>query len=183
RPRRDDRGERRRFDRDDRPRRYNDDRGGYRGEDRSRRDRDDRPRRHESRDRDDRPRRDDEDRFGRDGRPRRGRDSLRPLEEREAGHEGPIRRGESDEAPDLPEGLEYGFDQLDKETKAGLRSLNKQLAEAVGNRLIATAALLAEDDIEGALEQARYARRKASRVAIVREVTGVAAYGAGEWQL
>ncbi|MCH7229770.1 hypothetical protein L0U85_02685 [Glycomyces sp. L485] len=91
--------------------------------------------------------------------------------------------GESDQAPDLPEGLEYGFDQLDKETKAGLRSLNKQLAEAVGNRLIAAAALLAEDDIEGALEQARYARRKASRVAIVREVTGVAAYGAGEWQL
>ncbi|MCC3761547.1 hypothetical protein K3N28_00445 [Glycomyces sp. TRM65418] len=91
--------------------------------------------------------------------------------------------GESDEAPDLPEGLEYGFDQLDKETKAGLRSLNKQLAEAVGNRLIAAAALLAEDDVEGALEQARYARRKASRVAIVREVTGVAAYGAEEWQL
>jgi hypothetical protein len=53
----------------------------------------------------------------------------------------------------------------------------------VGNRLLAAAALLAEDDIEGALEQARYARRKASRVAIVREVTGVAAYGAEEWQL
>jgi len=61
--------------------------------------------------------------------------------------------------------------------------LNKQLAEAVGNRLIAAAALLAEDDVEGALEQARYARRKASRVAVVREVTGVAAYGAEEWQL
>jgi tetratricopeptide (TPR) repeat protein len=91
--------------------------------------------------------------------------------------------GESDEAPDLPEGIEYGFDQLDKETKAGLRSLNKQLAEAVGNRLLAAAALLAEDDVEGALEQARYARRKASRVAVVREVTGVAAYGAEEWQL
>ncbi|MDA1386642.1 MULTISPECIES: hypothetical protein [Glycomyces] len=61
--------------------------------------------------------------------------------------------------------------------------MNKQLAEAVGNRLIAAAALLAEDDVEGALEQARYARRKASRVAVVREVTGVAAYGAEEWQL
>jgi len=61
--------------------------------------------------------------------------------------------------------------------------LNKQLAEAVGNRLLAAAALLAEDDVAGALEQARYARRKASRVAIVREVTGVAAYGAEEWQL
>ncbi|WP_051325695.1 hypothetical protein [Glycomyces tenuis] len=210
---RDDRGGRRQFDRrDDRERRFSDDRGGrggYRNDDRPRRDRDDRPRRYDDRNRDDRPRRDrddrggrrqfdrrddrpgrddrrrfdDEDRVGRDGKPRRGRDALRPLEEREAGHEGPIRRGESDQAPDLPEGLEYGFDQLDKETKAGLRSLNKQLAEAVGNRLIATAALLAEDDIEGALEQARYARRKASRVAIVREVTGVAAYGAGEWQL
>ncbi|SDE04763.1 hypothetical protein [Glycomyces harbinensis] len=53
----------------------------------------------------------------------------------------------------------------------------------MGNRLLAAAALLAEDDVEGALEQARYARRKASRVAIVREVTGVAAYGAEEWQL
>ncbi|MEU6857480.1 Replicase polyprotein 1ab [Glycomyces sp. NPDC046736] len=53
----------------------------------------------------------------------------------------------------------------------------------MGNRLIAAAALLAEDDVEGALEQARYARRKASRVAVVREVTGVAAYGAEEWQL
>ncbi|WP_246039587.1 hypothetical protein, partial [Glycomyces buryatensis] len=153
--------------------------GGYRGGNR-----DDRgPRQYDRRD-DRGPRRDDDGRIGRDGRPARGKDALRPLEEREAGHEGPIRVGEdSTIAPDLPEGLEYGFDQLDKETKAGLRSLNKQLAEAVGNRLIAAAALLAEDDIDGALEQARYARRKASRVAIVREVTGVAAYGAGEWQL
>ncbi|GAB3229527.1 hypothetical protein GCM10027447_22930 [Glycomyces halotolerans] len=183
-------GDRPRRDRDDRSRRYEgrDDRGGrgggYRG-DRPRRD-DRAPRRDDRGGRRDFDRRDDrrsEDRYGRDGRPRRGKDALRPVEEREAGHEGPIRLGESDRAPDLPEGLEYGFDQLDKETKAGLRSLNKQLAEAVGNRLIATAALLAEDDIEGALEQARYARRKASRVAIVREVTGVAAYGAGEWQL
>ena len=72
---------------------------------------------------------------------------------------------------------------LDKDTRAGLRSLNKQLAEAVGNRLIATAALLEAGDAEGALVQARYARRKASRVATVREVCGVAAYNAGEWQL
>ncbi|WP_100443924.1 hypothetical protein [Glycomyces xiaoerkulensis] len=203
RPRRDrdaDRGGRGGFGSDDRPRRRYDDR-----DDRPRRDRDDRPRRFEDRggrrrDRDDRgrggfrdghrgrredrPRRErDDDRYGRDGKPRRGKDGLRPLDEREAGHEGPVRIGESDRAPDLPEGLEYGFDQLDKATKAGLRSLNKQLAEAVGNRLIAAAALMAADDVEGALEQARYARRKASRVASVREVTGVAAYGAGQWQL
>ncbi|MFC4336963.1 hypothetical protein [Salininema proteolyticum] len=91
-----------------------------------------------------------------------------------------MRLDEVEGAPDLPEGPEYGLENLDGRTRAALRSLNKQLAEVVGNRLIATAALIPFDP-EAALEQAKYARKKASRVPEVREVVGVAAYMAGQW--
>ncbi|WP_025274542.1 hypothetical protein [Haloglycomyces albus] len=93
-----------------------------------------------------------------------------------------VRLTDNQGAPDLPEGLEYGLEMLDGRTRAALRTLNKQLAELVGNRMIATAALLPFDP-EAALEQAKWARKKASRVAEVREVVGVAAYHAGEWSL
>ncbi|MHA6623659.1 hypothetical protein [Pseudonocardia sp. DLS-67] len=38
-----------------------------------------------------------------------------------------------------------------------------------------------DDDPELALEHARYARARASRIAVVREAAGIAAYHAGEW--
>ncbi|QSB03928.1 hypothetical protein [Natronoglycomyces albus] len=96
--------------------------------------------------------------------------------------EGPIRKNESRQAPDMPRDVEFDYDDLDKDTKRQLRTLNKQLAELVGKRMLVTAALL-EEDPKGALEHALYARSKASRVAAVREVAGVAAYNAGDWKL
>lgn len=61
-----------------------------------------------------------------------------------------------------------------------LRGLRKEVAEDVARHLVAAGTLL-EVDAARALAHARYARSKASRLAVVREATGVAAYYAGEW--
>ncbi|MGH8877783.1 MAG: hypothetical protein ACRD0P_10635 [Stackebrandtia sp.] len=79
----------------------------------------------------------------------------------------------------VPDDVDY-YD-LDRETRAGLRSLPKGLAENVGRRLVAAGRLIDVDPNE-ALEHAFVARKLASRIAVVREATGVAAYHAGEWQ-
>jgi hypothetical protein len=50
----------------------------------------------------------------------------------------------------------------------------------VARHLVAAGELL-EDDPETALAHARFARHRASRVAVVREACGLAAYHAGEW--
>jgi hypothetical protein len=41
--------------------------------------------------------------------------------------------------------------------------------------------MLVDEDPEAALAHARYARRRASRIAVVREAAGITAYHAGEW--
>ncbi|MFD2400115.1 hypothetical protein ACFSVJ_29620 [Prauserella oleivorans] len=61
-----------------------------------------------------------------------------------------------------------------------LRSLPKDLAERIGRHLVA-AGMLVDSDPEAALEHARYAKSKASRIPIVREAVGLAAYHAGNW--
>lgn len=48
-------------------------------------------------------------------------------------------------------------------------------------RHLVAAGMLLEDDPDQALLHARYARRRASRIAAVREAAGIAAYRAGEW--
>ncbi|SDD77449.1 hypothetical protein SAMN05216174_117104 [Actinokineospora iranica] len=78
----------------------------------------------------------------------------------------------------MPEGADYSA--LDVEARAGLRSLPKSLAELVGRHLVA-AGMLVDEDPERALVHARYARERASRVAVVREAAGLTAYHAGEW--
>lgn len=83
-----------------------------------------------------------------------------------------------EQAPALPEGAEYSA--LDPEIRRDLGGLPKQLAEQVGAHLVA-AGMLLEEDPERALEHARYARRRAARVGVVREAAGLAAYHAGEW--
>ncbi|GAA1566870.1 hypothetical protein GCM10009827_105710 [Dactylosporangium maewongense] len=65
--------------------------------------------------------------------------------------------------------------------RSELSSLARPVAEEVARRLIATGQLL-DDDPELALAHALVARRKASRIAVVREAAGLAAYHAGEWQ-
>ncbi len=48
-------------------------------------------------------------------------------------------------------------------------------------RHLVAAGTLVDDDPAAALAHARYARRRASRIAVVREAAGITAYHAGEW--
>jgi tetratricopeptide (TPR) repeat protein len=82
-------------------------------------------------------------------------------------------------APELPEDIE--FSDLDEEARRELRTLPKGLAETVGKHLVAAGGLI-DSDPEAALEHAKYAKAKASRVPIVREALGLVAYHSGNWQ-
>ncbi|MGH3996976.1 MAG: hypothetical protein ACRDTJ_05880, partial [Pseudonocardiaceae bacterium] len=68
----------------------------------------------------------------------------------------------------------------DREVRTELLTLPKGLADLVGSHLVAVGHVLDEDP-QLALAHARFARSRASRVAAVRETTGLAAYHAGEW--
>ncbi len=120
----------------------------------------------------DRPRRDD-DRRG----PGRGRDDRRD-DRRDA------RRDDRDDAerhvraPVLDDAI--AASDLDSEVRRDLRGLQKETAETVARHLVAAGSLV-DDDPQLALEHARYARRRASRIAVVREASGIVAYHAGEW--
>jgi tetratricopeptide (TPR) repeat protein len=61
-----------------------------------------------------------------------------------------------------------------------LRTLPKDLAARVARHLV-MAGRLVDDDPAGAYRHAKAARRLASRVGLVREAAGLAAYHAGEW--
>ena len=64
--------------------------------------------------------------------------------------------------------------------RAALRGLDPRNADRVAGHLVAAGQLIDEDP-EAALEHARAARDRASRVALVREAVGVAAYHAGDY--
>ncbi|MGH3434395.1 MAG: hypothetical protein ACRDQB_16325 [Thermocrispum sp.] len=66
------------------------------------------------------------------------------------------------------------------EARKELRSVPKDMAELVGKHLIAAGRLL-DTDPEAALSHARYVKTKASRIPVVREAVGIAAYHAGQW--
>jgi hypothetical protein len=80
--------------------------------------------------------------------------------------------------PSLPDEIKAG--ELDTEVRRDLRGLQKETAEKVARHLVA-AGMLVDEEPERALEHARYARRRASRIAVVREAAGIVAYHAGEW--
>ena len=69
---------------------------------------------------------------------------------------------------------------LDRESRAALRSLPKAMAERVGAHL-AMAGLLIDDDPELAREHTDVARRMAGRVAVVREACALTAYACGDY--
>lgn len=71
---------------------------------------------------------------------------------------------------------------LHPDVRAELRTLSKSIAETVARRLIATGEVL-EDDPETALAHALAARQPASRIGVVREAVGIAAYRANRWKL
>lgn len=81
-------------------------------------------------------------------------------------------------APPLPEDITASA--LDTTVRRDLRGLQKDTAETVALHLVAAGTLVDEDPLR-ALEHARYARQRASRIAVVREAAGIAAYHAGEW--
>ncbi|HEY8480141.1 MAG TPA: hypothetical protein VIL71_09960 [Spirillospora sp.] len=108
---------------------------------------------------------------GRRSAPRRDRDDrlARAAERKKpAAHDDPI-------LPDDVTGKE-----LAAEVREELRTLPKDLATKVARHLV-MAGRLAEEEPERAYGHARAARRLASRVGIVREAAGIAAYHAGEW--
>lgn len=69
---------------------------------------------------------------------------------------------------------------LDTAVRRDLLSLDRTNADTVSRHLIMTFRLLDEDPLQ-ALEHARAARRRAGRIAMVREAAGIAAYTAQEW--
>lgn len=81
-------------------------------------------------------------------------------------------------APELPEGAEAS--ELHGEVRRELKSLPKGLADKVAAHLVAAGSLL-DSQPEDALNHARYARQRASRIGVVREANGIAAYQNGEW--
>jgi tetratricopeptide (TPR) repeat protein len=120
------------------------------------------------------------------GAPRRG-----PRAERDAHWSGPGRArrtqpqsdtGDGDRAPDNGPAIPPGVDakQLAPEIRRELSTLDRATADAVARHLVAAGELMDEDP-EAALNHARAARARSSRIAAIREAVGVAAYRYGDW--
>lgn len=89
-----------------------------------------------------------------------------------------------DDASDRPAGPRLPDDveakQLSPEVRRELTTLDKATADYVAKHLVMAGDLL-EEDPEAALEHARAARNRASRIAAIREAVGIAAYHCGDW--
>lgn len=113
-----------------------------------------------------------DDRRGQGGGSRSWRD------DREGG-QGPRTRDQAAyDGPELPEGITGS--ELDRSITAQLKGLPEKLAARVARHL-AAAGLLIDDDPETAYQHTLAARARASRLAVVREATGEAAYAAGHY--
>lgn len=123
---------------------------------------------------------------GRSGGPAGGRDRGKDAGKRDFSR--PRRDERSDEArtesqarydgPPIPE--EITGKELDRSIQAQLKSLPDKLAQRVARHLVA-AGLLIEAEPRIAYEHTLAARARASRLAVVREAVGEAAYAAGEY--
>lgn len=71
--------------------------------------------------------------------------------------------------------------ELDRAVHQQLRTLSKENADGVAKHLVMVAALLAADDLEGALAHAETAVRRAGRVPAAREALGMVAYRMGDF--
>ncbi len=83
------------------------------------------------------------------------------------------------DGPEIPEDITGN--ELDKSVMAQLKSLPEKLAARVARHLVAAARLL-DSDPETAYKHTLAARARASRVAIVREASGEAAYACGQFK-
>ena len=177
-PRRDDRDDRprssaprsssprsdRRDDRDDRPRRSAPRSGGYdRAPSRDRRDERGRP---------DGQRSDNRNTSGRPSNNRRDdRGAREQVNRRDEGYE--IRD------PRIPDDITP--EDFDKGMLLELRSLPEGLQILVARHLVAAERAMADDDLDLATEHVKAARRRASRIAMVREACGIVAYQSGRF--
>jgi tetratricopeptide (TPR) repeat protein len=89
---------------------------------------------------------------------------------------GPRRSGPAD--PPVPEDVTPA--DLDRSVRSELRSLSKANADEVARHLVMIGRFL-PDEPEQAYAHAMAAQRRAGRIAVVREIVGVAAYHAGRW--
>ena len=105
----------------------------------------------------------------------RGDDAGRRSEERTP--RTPAEQAKYD-GPPLPD--EVTGKELDRNVLAQLRGLPEKLAARVARHLVAAGQLL-DTDPETAYQHTQAARARASRVAVVREATGEAAYAAGHF--
>jgi tetratricopeptide (TPR) repeat protein len=69
---------------------------------------------------------------------------------------------------------------LDKDVRKELLSLSREVADLVARHLVAAGQII-DEDADLALAHATAARRMASRIAVVREAVGLAAYAVGDW--
>jgi tetratricopeptide (TPR) repeat protein len=84
----------------------------------------------------------------------------------------------ADNGPAIPPGVDAK--QLAPEIRGELSTLDRITADAVARHLVAAGELMDEDP-EAALNHARAARAKSSRIAAIREAVGIAAYRYGDW--
>ncbi|WP_207782699.1 hypothetical protein [Phytoactinopolyspora limicola] len=82
--------------------------------------------------------------------------------------------------PDPPIDDDVTPDELDNEVLAELESLSSGTARVVARHLVMAGRLL-DDDVEAAYEHAMAARRRATRLGVVREAAGIAAYRSGRY--
>ncbi|WP_231251487.1 tetratricopeptide repeat protein [Nocardioides furvisabuli] len=82
------------------------------------------------------------------------------------------------DGPDLPEDITGA--ELDRGVRAQLKGLPEKLAARVARHL-AAAGMLIDEDPEKAYQHTLAARARASRIAVVREAAGEAAYAAGHY--
>jgi tetratricopeptide (TPR) repeat protein len=143
--------------------------GPSRGGERKPQGRDDRPQRGGSSGRTDRPQR-----GGAQGRPARKGDWRRPVDE----HVARTTDQAKYDGPPLPE--DVTGKELDRAVAAQLKGLPEKLAARVARHL-AAAGLIIDEDPETAYQHTLAARARASRLAVVREATGEAAYAAGHY--
>ncbi len=123
---------------------------------------------------------------GRDGRDARGdaggAAGRSPREgdwKRSREEQGPRTANQAEyDGPPLPE--EVTGQELDRAVGNQLKGLPEKLAARVGRHL-AAAGLLIEEDPETAYQHTLAARARASRIAVVREAVGEAAYAAGHY--
>ncbi len=108
------------------------------------------------------------------GRPPRQGDWKRPAERQESRTDDQARY----DGPPIPE--DVTGKELDHAVTAQLKGLPEKLAARVARHL-AAAGLVIDEDPETAYQHTLAARARASRLAVVREATGEAAYAAGHY--